>query len=72
MANKNDLVVATTPQPTTEVPLSLHEFCTRLSSEITSPELIAAFEHTERASGCLSDVSAGFKARFDKFVKSPV
>ena len=62
------------PQTDVSAPiaLSLHEFCLRMSSRITLPELIAAFEHTERAAGRLSDTDPAYAARFDAFAHLPV
>lgn len=53
------------------IPLTLHEFCSRLSSKITKPELIAGFEYAERVAGHASDTHDAFAERFDKFVKQP-
>lgn len=80
---KNESVGATGSQPTGDKPaeslpaaeagqLSLHEFCLRLSTTVAKPELIAGFEHAERAASRLSDVHSAFADRFDKFVNSPV
>lgn len=50
----------------------LNEFCSRLSATVKRPELIGAFEHSERVSGRLEDTEAEFKARFTAFVNKPV
>lgn len=70
MANKND----TTPAAAevTTIPLSLHEFCSRLSVKVNKPELIAGFEHTERVAGNLSDTDEAFTSRFNDFANKPV
>lgn len=67
-----------TPAPTTKqdkapaavaaVPkVSLTEFCTRLSETVRRFGLIAAFEHTEKAAGRLSDTADAYAKRFDQF-----
>lgn len=52
--------------------LTLTEFCRRVSETVRSPELISAFEYTERRAGNLKDAPEAFQARFDSFVNSPV
>lgn len=68
---KNDTAPAT-PAEVTNIPLSLHEFCSRLSVKVNKPELIAGFEHTERVAGNMSDTDEAFTARFNDFVTKPV
>jgi hypothetical protein len=53
-------------------PLTLTEFCRRLSERVRSPELIGAFEHSEKAAGKTRDTEVAFRARFDAFTKKPV
>jgi hypothetical protein len=50
-------------------PLSLDEFCARLSLTDKRVELIGGFHHTERAAGHNKDVEAAFKERFIAFTK---
>lgn len=58
---------------TSEAPkLSLTEFCTRLSETVKRPELIGAFEFTERRAGRNKATEAEYRSRFDAFVKTPV
>lgn len=67
-----------TPADTTEtaaadVPmLTLTEFCVRLSETVKSPELIGAFESTEKRAGTIKDSAAGYQARYDAFINTPV
>jgi hypothetical protein len=56
----------------TEAPLTLREFCMRVSETVKSPELIAAFHHVEQASGVGSDSLAAYQQRFDAFRNQPV
>lgn len=51
---------------------SLNEFCIRVSQSVTRPELISAFEYTERAARRLSDTDEAYRARFAAFVNKPV
>lgn len=52
-------------------PLTLTEFCIRLSSRVKRVELIGAFEHCEKAAGKARDTEAAFQARFDAFINKP-
>lgn len=52
--------------------LSLTDFCTRLSETVKRPELIGAFEFTERRANRLKATEAEFRARFDAFINAPV
>lgn len=54
-----------------DFPLSLNEFCTRLSTTDRRVELIGGFEHSERVAGVGKDTSANFEARFAAFAKQP-
>lgn len=54
------------------IQVTLDEFCARLSSSVSSPELIGAFEHVERVAGRMQDTEDAFKSRFAAFVNSPV
>lgn len=56
----------------TEYPVTLTEFCQRLSATDKRVELIAAFHHDEEAAGRLSDLEAGYRARLDIFANRPV
>ena len=60
-------------EATAEVfPVTLHEFCARLSKSVKRPELLGAFEHTERVAGRITDTDEAFRARFDAFINKPV
>lgn len=52
--------------------LSLTDFCTRLSETVKRPELIGAFEFTERRAKRIKATEAEFRARFDAFINAPV
>lgn len=52
--------------------LSLTDFCTRLSETVKRPELIGAFEFTERKAKRIKATEAEFRTRFDAFVNTPV
>lgn len=60
------------PAATEAGDLSLVEFCTRLSATVRRPELISAFEFSERRAGRVKDTAEAFQARFEKFGKTPV
>ena len=54
-----------------EFPLTLGEFCTRLSGTDRRVELIGAFEHAERVAGRAKDTESAYAARFVAFVSQP-
>ncbi|MNE61527.1 hypothetical protein D3C76_1597670 [compost metagenome] len=54
------------------VPLTLTEFCTRLSQTERRVELIGAFEFDERSAGRLKDTAEQYGARFQAFITKPV
>lgn len=53
-------------------PLTLEEFCTRLSGSDRRVELIGAFHAMERKAGRVKDTEDNFRSRFDAFAKKPV
>lgn len=59
------------PAAEPEPKVSLMEFCLRLSSRDRRVEMIAGFEHVEKAAGRLADAEAAYAARFDAFVNQP-
>ena len=61
-----------TPQETTDFPLTLEEFCTRVSATDNRVELIGAFFHDEKTAGNVKDTHAAFAARFTAFATKPV
>jgi hypothetical protein len=54
-----------------DFPLSLDEFCQRLSTTDKRVELIGAFYHVEKAAKRGNDTSGNFTARFQAFVNQP-
>lgn len=67
---KNETVAVATPEPVSE-PLSLNEFCIRLSTKDKRVELIGGFEHSERVAGRLSDTAENYTARYAQFLNQP-
>jgi hypothetical protein len=59
------------PAEPKEFPLSLQEFCIRISTEFKQPEMIGAFEHYERVSGRLRDTETAYRSRFADFLHKP-
>lgn len=56
----------------TSVPLTLQEFCIRLSVDDRRVELIGAFESDERRAGRLKDTAEAYAARYKAFTTKPV
>lgn len=54
-----------------EFPLTLTEYCTRLSMTDRRVELIGAFEHSERVAGRNSDIETNFASRYAAFANQP-
>lgn len=54
-----------------EIPLSLDEFCARLSATDKRVELIGGFHSVEVAAGNTKDVDSAFAARFNDFINQP-
>lgn len=67
MAKEAAAVVA---EPT-EFPLTLDEFCSRLSTTDKRVELIGAFHHGEKVAGRSKDAESAYAARFAEFVNQP-
>lgn len=61
----------TKKQPDDVFPLSLDEFCARLSQSDRRVELIGGFHHSERSAGRLKDTSADYQQRFVDFTTKP-
>lgn len=53
-------------------PLTLGEFCTRLSQVDKRVELIGAFNSVEKKAGRFKDIESAYQARFTAFVNKPV
>lgn len=54
-----------------DFPLSLNEFCQRLSVEDKRVELISAFHHVEELAGRTQDTDGNFRVRFEAFANQP-
>lgn len=54
-----------------EFPLTLEEFCIRLSVSDSRVELIGGFENQERLAGRVKDIESNFAGRFQAFVNQP-
>jgi len=55
-----------------EPKLTLTEFCIRLSANVRRPELLGAFEFSEKRAGHLKDTEKAFAQRFEAFKNKPV
>lgn len=74
-AKEDAATTAVAPAPsvnTGAMKTSLQEFCIRLSQSVNRPELISAFEYTERAARRLSDTDEAYQARYAAFVNKPI
>ena len=71
MAKNDNSVPAPVTNPTT-VPLTIDEFCLRLSTSDKRVELIGAFNYVEKAAGHIKDAEHEYRARFDAFANQPV
>lgn len=58
------------PQPD-NFPMSLDEYCTRLSARDKRVELIGGFHSSSRRAGTLTGTEAQFDALFQSFVSRP-
>lgn len=54
-----------------EFPVTLDEFCARLSADDKRVELIAAFHHDETAAGRLRDLEGLYHSRFADLATRP-
>lgn len=61
--------VAPSASPAESFELTLDEFCRRLSSKITAPELIGGFNHAQKVAGKTKGAESSFAAAFDSFSK---
>ncbi len=68
MAKETDAPVATEQN---EFPLTLDEFCSRLSINDRRVELIGAFHSTEKAAGRTKDLESKYSARYTAFINQP-
>lgn len=53
------------------IPLTLNEYCIRLSATDTRVELIGGFEAAERSAGRMKDTEAAYAARYQDFINKP-
>lgn len=53
-------------------PITLDEFCTRLSMSDRRVELIGGFHYTEKQAGHIKDAESEFQSRFTAFATKPV
>ena len=53
-------------------PVTLEEFCIRLSAKDRRVEMIGAFEHVEKTAGRLKDIESEYTARYEEFINKPV
>lgn len=67
---KNEVGAKAAPETTSE-PLSLNEFCIRLSATDKRVELIGGFEHSERVAGRMTDTAVNYAERYTKFLNQP-
>lgn len=68
---KDDTVVNDASTDDAEIPLSLVEYCTRLSATDRRVELIGAFHSEEAAAGNAVDVASAYADRFAQFINRP-
>jgi hypothetical protein len=59
------------PVEPAEYPLTLEEFCSRLSTTDKRVELIGAFAHEEIRAGRIKGLASEYEARFRAFVTKP-
>jgi len=71
MAKDNTAVEPVEQAEQAGVPMTLAEFCTRLSVTVKRVELIGGFDHSERAAGRLSDTAENYAARYAAFINKP-
>jgi len=67
---ETDSTTAAAPTPE-EFPLTLEEFCLRLSHEDRRVEAIGAFNHVETVAGRTVGLASEFRARYAAFLKQP-
>lgn len=53
-------------------PLTLDEFCTRLSAKDRRVEMIGGFHSDEKRAGRIMDTEAAFLSRYHQFISKPV
>lgn len=68
---KKETVAEAAPTAPESLPLTLTEFCIRLSKTEKRVELIGAFEHSERVAGRGKDTQESYAERYKKFLNQP-
>lgn len=68
MAKETDVSVVGEPN---EFPLTLDEFCARLSTTDKRVELIGAFHSIEKVAGRVKDLESAYATRFSAFINQP-
>lgn len=63
--------VADAPVPEQQIPLSLDEFCQRLSATSRRVALIGGFHAWAKAQGLVKDVESTFQAAWTRFISLP-
>lgn len=53
-------------------PVTLDEFCRRLSTSDRRVEMIGAFEHVEKSAGRTKDTESAYRGRYEEFINQPV
>lgn len=71
MANKKPTDVVPEQQASTDFPITLQEFCTRISVNDKRVELIGAFYTTMLAAGNISATQTEFADKLEQFAKQP-
>jgi hypothetical protein len=56
---------------TTDVNVTLDNFCVALSARDKRPHMVGAFHHSQRVANKVFDTSANYQARYDAFVIQP-
>ena len=71
MAKATTAVAAEQPVESAGTPLTLTEFCMRLSEREPRVALIGAFEAAEKKAGRVKDTDSAYQSRYDAFVNKP-
>lgn len=71
MATKTNTPDAPVQQDDSNFPITLQEFCTRISVNDKRVELIGAFYTTQIAAGVTSATQADFAAKLEDFANQP-
>lgn len=68
---KTPAVAATPVESAGSTPLTITEFCIRLSERERRVPLIGAFEATEKRAGRIKDTESAYQSRFVEFINKP-